>query len=113
MTQENHTQIYEKLGGLEKGMSFLVDDAKKKNGYITDLDGRITSVEKIIIEFKNAMEQIFKYNKEQSDERKARESFKGKLKADWLTYIVISLTSIVSFKFFPIAWTTIKTLLLT
>jgi hypothetical protein len=37
MTQENHDSIMQAIGRLEAGQGFLIEDAKKKNGYIRDL----------------------------------------------------------------------------
>lgn len=118
LKMDNHEQIHEKLGKLETGVEFLVGDAKKKNGYIDDLkkrdeihDQRINDTQKIIIEFKNAMEQTFTFMKDQRDEKKEKESLKGRFKENWILFVTTTLTGMFIVTYLPLFWMWIKRLL--
>ena len=108
MSEDNHNQIYEKLGKLETGINFLVDDAKKKNGYITDLNIRQGNTEKTIIEFRNANEKVYSLLVEQKKEKDNRYQVWAYVKENYVLFLLTITTSGIVGTFIPLFWMWIK-----
>lgn len=112
-------QIYEKIGKVEAGVEFLVQDAKKKNGYITDLNVRMNNGEKEIISLKNEWKEIVSlisknlgeinyFIKNQKDKEKQKKDVWIFVKENWIVAILIMLTSGFAGTFMPFLWMYVK-----
>lgn len=116
---ENHDKIYEKLGKLGGGIAFLVADAKKKNGYITDLNKRVTDTEKanIILEERwekflsrvsNGLGEINIFLRDQKEEKLRKRNMGDFIKENYLLFVLTISTSWIVGNFTPNIWPYIK-----
>lgn len=111
----NHEQIMERLGGMKSSIDELVRRVGIQNGRVSkiedkyhELDGNIAihdaKVLKMYNEKNDIIEKLYQFNLEEKKRKEDRESFIGRIKENWIVFVVIGLTSGFAGTFIPLIW---------